>query len=131
MEIKIDKNIMKQVAHCSPDGQLHMDSDLFDMATFETLSAIKSMPDSPAKLKKYIDFADFCKRCSMDSQASTYYSIVLERTIPEGTPIPELWGLAQRAYNSLASLSWCDDEFAWERSSSILDKYQELFEKKP
>lgn len=121
--------IKRHIAKCHPNGHMQMDSDLFEMTTWEIIDEIESIRDIPLKLKKYVEFADLCRECSMDSKACTYYSVVLEHAIPDGKPIPELWELAQRAYNGLASLTWCDDELAWERSSGILEKYQEQFEK--
>ena len=56
-----------------------------------------------------------------------YYTYVLKESISDGKIIKEYENFAVRAYEGVACCNSCDNEYTWELSSDILEKYRDYF----
>ena len=56
-----------------------------------------------------------------------YYTYVLKESISDGQIIKEYENFAVRAYEGVACCNSCDNEYTWELSSDILEKYRDYF----
>ena len=56
-----------------------------------------------------------------------YYTYVLKKSISDGQIIKEYENFAVRAYEGVTCCNSCDNEYTWELSSDILEKYRDYF----
>ena len=74
-----------------------------------------------------LQFADYCINCGVYDKALHYYTYVLKESILDGQIIKEYENFAVRAYEGVACCNSCDNEYTWELSSDILEKYRDYF----
>ncbi|MGM9697777.1 MAG: hypothetical protein ACI3Y0_03940 [Prevotella sp.] len=121
---------IERVAKCTPQGGLSMISDVFEEATCEQQFDVDYMKEGKDKMVACLQFADYCIDCGVYDKALHYYTYVLRESVSDGGIIKEYYNLADRAYQGVACCSSCDDEYTWELSSDILEKYRDLFNDK-
>lgn len=117
-----------KVANCDKDGRLSITADAFNEMAAVQLMEISRMPEGFQKACMYFNFAKSCADMARDDDASYYYGLVLRQCMADGRVKEGYEQLAEEAYQGLASLTYSDDERAWERSSAILEEYRSLFE---
>ena len=118
---------IEKVAKCTPRGDISMTSAVFEEATCEQQFDGDYMKEDKEKIEASLQFADYCINCGVYDKALHYYTYVLKESILDGQIIKEYENFAVRAYEGVACCNSCDNEYTWELSSDILEKYRDYF----
>ena len=104
-----------------------MTRDVFEEVNCEQQFDVDYMKEGKEKMEASLQFADNCKNCGVYDKALYYYTYVLKESISDGQIIKEYENFAVRAYEGVACCNSCDNEYTWELSSDILEKYRDYF----
>ncbi len=118
---------VEKVATCHPEGAISMTSDVFEEANYEQRFDVDFMKDGKEKMEACLRYADSCIDCGVYDKALHYYSYVLKKSVSEGGILKEYKKLAERAFQGVASCNSCSDEYTWEVSSEILERFRDYF----
>ena len=118
---------IEKVAKCTPRGDISMTSDVFEEANCEQQFDVDYMKEGKEKMEASLQFADYCINCGVYDKALHYYTYVLKESILDGQIIKEYENFSVRAYEGVACCNSCDNEYTWELSSDILEKYRDYF----
>ena len=121
------RGLVEKVATCHPEGTISMTSDAFEEANYEQRFDADFMKDGKEKMEACLRYADACIDCGVYDKALHYYSYVLKKSVSDGEILKEYKNLAERAFQGVACCNSCSDEYVWEVSSEILEKYRDLF----
>ena len=119
--------LVEKVATCHPEGTISMTSDVFEEANYEQQFDADFMKDGRGKMEACLRHADACIDCGVYDKALHYYSYVLKKSVSQNRIIKEYNNLAERAFQGVVCCNSCNDEYAWEVSSEILERYRDLF----
>ena len=118
---------VEKVATCHPEGAISMTSDVFEEANYEQQFDADFMKDGKEKMEACLRYADACIDCGVYDKALHYYSYVLKKSVSDERIIKEYKNLAERAFQGVACCNSCSDEYVWEASSEILERFRDLF----
>ena len=118
---------VEKVATCHPEGAISMTSDVFEEANYEQQFDADFMKDGKEKMEACLRYADACIDCGVYDKALHYYSYVLKKSVSDERIIKEYKNLAERAFQGVACCNASSDEYVWEASSEILERFRDLF----
>ena len=119
--------LVEKVATCHPEGTISMTSDVFEEANYEQQFDADFMKDGRGKMEACLRYADACIDCGVYDKALHYYSYVLKKSVSQNRIIKEYNNLAERAFQGVVCCNSFGNEYTWEVSSAILEKYRDLF----
>ena len=119
--------LVEKVATCHPEGTISMTSDVFEEANYEQQFDADFMKDGRGKMEACLRYADACIDCGVYDKALHYYSYVLKKSVSQNMIIKEYNNLAERALQGVVCCNSFGNEYTWEVSSGILEKYRDLF----